>query len=43
MALGLAAFGRIARTIFGMSDAEWESASFAGAPSAGRPATAPVG
>ena len=42
-ALGLAAFGRIAWTIFGMSDAEWESASFAGAPSSGRPAAASVG
>jgi len=26
MVLGLAAFGRIARSIFAMSDAEWESA-----------------
>ena len=43
MALGLAAFGRIARTIFGMSDAEWESASPAGVPASGRPAAAPVG
>jgi hypothetical protein len=43
MALGLAAFGRIARSILGMSDAEWESASLAGAPSSGRPAAAPVG
>jgi hypothetical protein len=43
MALGLAAFGRIAKTIFGMSDAEWESASPAGVPASGRPAAAPVG
>jgi hypothetical protein len=43
MVLGLVAFGRIARTVFGMSDAEWESASVAGAPSSGQPAAAPVG
>jgi hypothetical protein len=42
MALGLAAFGRIALNIFGMSDAEWESAPAAGTLSSGRPTTAPT-
>lgn len=42
MALGLAAFGRIAGTILGMSDAEWESAPVGDAPSSGRPVTAPT-
>ena len=39
--LGLAAFGRIAYRIFGMSDAEWESGPATGALSSARPATAP--
>jgi len=43
LVLGLAAFGRIAWTVFGMSDAEWESAPNAGTPSSGRPAAAPIG
>lgn len=42
MVLGLAAFGRIAHTIFAMSDAEWESGSGASAISSGQPAPAPT-
>lgn len=41
LVLGLAAFGRIAYRILGMTDAEWESGPAAGAPSSARPATAP--
>jgi len=41
LVLGLAAFGRIAYRIFGMSDAEWESGPATGALSSARPATAP--
>jgi hypothetical protein len=41
MVLGLAAFGRIAYRIFGMSDAEWESGPATGALSPAPPATAP--
>jgi hypothetical protein len=40
VALGLAAFGRIARSILTMSDAEWESA--AGAAPSGHPAAVPT-
>ena len=40
--LGLAAFGRIAYRIFGMSDAEWESGPPAAAVPSARPATAPT-
>ena len=39
--LGLAAFGRIAYRILGMTDAEWESGPATGALSSARPATAP--
>ena len=39
--LGLAAFGRIAYRILGMTDAEWESGPAAAALSSARPATAP--
>ena len=40
--LGLAAFGRIAYRILGMTDAEWESAPAAAALASARPATAPT-
>jgi hypothetical protein len=42
IALGLAAFGRIAYRIVRMSDAEWESGLAAGAPSSPDPVTAPT-
>ncbi len=42
MALGLAAFGRIAYRILRMTDAEWESGLPADAPCSPRPAAAPT-
>jgi hypothetical protein len=42
LALGLAAFGRIAYRILGMSDTEWESGPATGTLPPARPATAPT-